>query len=158
LFTNMKALNLRRKFITGIMHHIFVYGTLQLPGIVKKLTGKTFNTYPAVLPGYQLFCVKDSDYPAILKNENAKTKGLTIEISDDLSLAVISFFEGDEYQAQEVTVFTDGKSMPALAFVWTKGDEFLENREWDLQRFEKESLEHYLNVVIPETLEEFNLK
>ena len=134
------------------MQHIFVYGTLQSPQIVEKLTGKSFNTTRAVLPGYKLFCVKNADYPAIVKNENAVTTGLIIENADNASLAVISFYEGDEYEIQKVTVLVDGKPVPALVFVWAKSIELLENREWDFQRFKRVNLEYYLNEVIPETL------
>lgn len=134
------------------MQHIFVYGTLQSPEIVEKLTGKKFNTYPAVLPGYKLYCVKDSDYPAIIKRENRETKGLLIENLDDLSINIISFYEGDEYETHEVTVLVDEKPVQALAFVWIKETELLEDKEWIFQRFKKENLEYYLKVVITETL------
>jgi hypothetical protein len=35
------------------MQNIFVYGTLQSPEIVKKLTGKSFKTSVAVFTGIQ---------------------------------------------------------------------------------------------------------
>jgi gamma-glutamylcyclotransferase (GGCT)/AIG2-like uncharacterized protein YtfP len=138
------------------MPDIFVYGTLQSPEIIKKLTGKSFKSSPATLYGYQLLCVKNCDYPAIIEQAGSKTQGLFIENIDDLSLAVISFYEGDEYDKRKVTVFTDRKLKDAVTFVWVKGNDLLDNEKWDFQEFEKTSLEYYLNEVIPETLEEFN--
>lgn len=140
------------------MQHVFVYGTLQLPGIVEKLTGKSFNIIPSVLPGFKCYCVKDSDYPAIVEKKNAETKGLLLENTDDISLDVIAFYEGEEYEIQRITVLADGKTLPAIAFVWAKGVEFLENRDWDILTFEKECLEHYLKVLVPETLSDFKKK
>jgi gamma-glutamylcyclotransferase (GGCT)/AIG2-like uncharacterized protein YtfP len=135
------------------MQNIFVYGTLQSPEIVKKLTGKSFKTSVAVLPGFKRYSVKDCDYPAVIQQKDAETTGLVLENVDDLSLEIISFYEGDEYEIQKVTVFIDGKSLIVLAFVWAKEIELLEDIEWDFHRFEKESLEHYLNVIIPELLD-----
>lgn len=140
------------------MQHIFVYGTLQSPEIVEKLTGKSFKTTRAVLPGYRLWCVEKSDYPAIIKNENAETKGLIIEDVDDLSLNIISFYEGDEYEIQKVTVLVDEKPVSATAFVWAKEIELLTDMDWDFQRFKLESLAYYLNVLIPDMLKDFNGK
>lgn len=137
------------------MQHIFVYGTLLSSEIVIKLTGKSFKTFAAVLPGYQLYRVKNYDYPAIIQNEGSVTKGLILRNADDSSLAVLSFYEGEEYEKKKVTVFVNGKPEIALTFVWTKEIEFLTDERWDFQEFEKNSLEHYLNDVIPETLEVF---
>ncbi len=137
------------------MQHIFVYGTLLSSEIVKKLTGKTFKTCAAVLPGYQLYRVKNHDYPAIIQNKGSETNGLILENADDSSLEVLSFYEGDEYEKKKVTVFVNGKPEVALAFVWTKEIDLLTDERWDFQEFEKNSLEYYLNDVIPETLEVF---
>ncbi len=135
------------------MQNIFVYGTLQSTEIVKKLTGKSFKNAPAVLPGYKRYFVKDCDYPALIQQNDTETTGLVLENVDDLSLDIISFYEGDEYEKRQVQVFTDGKSEKALTFVWAKEIDLLLDSEWDFHRFEKESLEHYLTVVIPEILE-----
>ena len=102
------------------MQHIFVYGTLQSPEINEKLTGKSFKTTRAVLPGYKLCRVENCDYPAIIKKENTETKGLIIEDVDNESLNIISFYEGDEYKTQKVTVWINEKPVSAIAFVWAK--------------------------------------
>jgi hypothetical protein len=83
---------------------------------------------------------------------------LVLENVDDLSFDIISFYEGDEYGKKKVTVNLNGISKDVWTFVWVNGNEFLENKDWDLDNFEKTSLEHYLEVVIPETLKEFHRK
>ena len=140
------------------MQNIFVYGTLLSPVILKKLTGKSFKTSLAVLSGYKRYGIKNVDYPAIIQQEDSNTVGLFIEKLDDLSLSIISFYEGDEYGKKKVTVNSKGKSEDVLTFVWVQGIELLENKDWDLDNFEKTFLEHYLDVVIPETLKEFHRK
>lgn len=154
----MQVVNLKSDFFIDDMQHIFVYGSLLFPEITKKLTGKSFKTFPAILEGYKMYGVRDCDYPAIVQQEGSKTVGLLIENMDDLSLAIISFYEGEEYEKRQVTVNSDSKSTDVLTFVWVNGYEFLVNEEWDFRKFEKSSLEHYLDVVIPETLEAFYRK
>ncbi len=140
------------------MQNIFVYGTLLSPVILEKLTGKSFKTSEAVLFGYKRYCVKNCDYPAIIQQEGSKITGLMIENIDDSTLDLLSFYEGDEYVKERVTINLNGKSTDAFTFVWVHGNEFLENEEWDFRGFEKSSFEHYLDVVIPDTLEEFYKK
>ena len=138
------------------MQNIFVYGTLLSPVILKKLTGKSFKTSLAVLSGYKRHGIKNGDYPAIIQHENSNTVGLLIEKLDDLSLSIISFYEGEEYEKKKVTVNSNGKSEDVLTFVWVQGIEFLENKDWDLDNFEKTFLKHYLEVVIPETIKNYH--
>jgi len=137
------------------MPDIFVYGTLQSPEIIKKLTGKSFKSTPAVLPRYKRYCVKECDYPAVIQQNDAQTTGLVLGNVDELSLDIISFYEGDEYEKSKVTVFVNGKYEDALTFVWVNENEMLENKDWDLQNFERTCLDYYLNEVIPKTMEEF---
>jgi gamma-glutamylcyclotransferase (GGCT)/AIG2-like uncharacterized protein YtfP len=133
------------KFEAGIllnvdMQNIFVYGTLQSPEIVKKLTGKSFKITPAILPGYKRYCIKNCDYPAVIQQNDIETTGFVLENVDDLSIDIISYYEGDEYKIQKITVYIDGKSLIVLAFVWAKEIELLEDIEWDFHRFEKKAL------------------
>lgn len=135
------------------MQNIFVYGTLLSTEIITKLTGKTFKTIPAILSGFKKYCVKDCDYPAIIQMDDSSISGKVLENVDDESLKVISFYEGDEYVKQKVTVLINNGYKEVIAFIWVKGTECLENREWDLHYFQKNKLKYYVDVVIPETLE-----
>jgi gamma-glutamylcyclotransferase (GGCT)/AIG2-like uncharacterized protein YtfP len=138
------------------MQNIFVYGTLQSPEIIKKLTGKSFKSTPAVLQGYKRYWVKESVYPAVIQQIDEQTTGLVLENVDDLSVDIISFYEGDEYEKKKVTVNSNGLYKDVLTFVWVNGNEFLENKDWNLDNFEETFLEYYLEMVIPETLETFH--
>lgn len=140
------------------MCNIFVYGTLLSSEIIKTLTGKSFNTTTAVLLGYKRYCIKDGDYPAIIYSEDSDTTGKVIENVDDLSLDIISFYEGDEYEKKKVTVLLNGQLKDVLTFVWVGRTEILEDRGWDYPYFQKNFLDEYLNFVIPEILKAFRKK
>ena len=136
------------------MQNIFVYGTLLSPEIITKLTGKTFKTTPASLSGFKKYCVKDCDYPAIIQMDDSFTSGMVLENVDDSSLNIISFYEGDEYIIQKVTIILNDMPEEVLAFVWVKKHELLENRKWDFHHFQRNKLKYYIDVVIPKMLEE----
>ena len=137
------------------MQNIFVYGTLQSPELMHKLTGRTFQSHPAVLKGYKRFCIRDADYPAIIQNENSSTEGLLFKNVDNQSLELLSYYEGLQYGKRKVWVLSDNKITKAIAFIWVADSNYLENRIWDFKNFEKNHLPDYLDFVIPATLNDF---
>ena len=76
---------------------------------------KSFKSTPSVLVGYKRCCVKESDYPAIIRQNDAKTTGLVLENVDDLSFDIISYYVGDKYEKRQVTANMNGKSRFAFA-------------------------------------------
>lgn len=59
-----------------------------------------------------------------INNQNdTETTGLVMAHIDALSIDIISFYEGDEYEKREVTVHLNGKSMDVLTFAWVKENE-----------------------------------
>ena len=124
---------------------IFVYGTLQFPEILKRLTGKTFSLKPAILNNFQRCCIKDCDYPALIQSSGAKTEGFILEDMDDISLKAIDIFEGDEYEKKEVTVNVDCEKVEAIVYVWNAERDKLLGRDWDAALFEKTFLHKYLD-------------
>ena len=122
---------------------LFVYGTLQFPSILKRLTGKTFSSKPAILKCFKRCCVKDCDYPALIPLAGANTKGLILEDIDDVSLKAIDFFEGDEYKRKKVTAIVEGEKVTALVYVWNFGTDKLVDRDWDATLFERKYIDKY---------------
>jgi len=139
----MKWVNLKLNVTQREMQNLFVYGTLQLPSVVLKLTGKSFETDEAILAGFKSCCVRNCDYPAIIPNPKAKTTGLLLKNVDDISLQAIDYFEGDEYTKQKVTVIVAGKDISAFTYVWNLGKELLEDKDWDINFFKKNFLHLY---------------
>jgi gamma-glutamylcyclotransferase (GGCT)/AIG2-like uncharacterized protein YtfP len=128
------------------MYHLFVYGTLQYPEILKKLTGKTFVAKPAVLTHFKRHKVKNAEYPAIVPKPGAQTTGMLIENVDESSLNAIDFYEGDEYEKTEVNIISGDFETKAFAYVWIAGENHLEKEDWDRACFEKKYLELYIGA------------
>lgn len=125
------------------MQNLFVYGTLQFPSVLKKLTGRSFSTKPAVLNDFKRCGVKGCDYPAIIASTGGQITGRLMENVDNDSLSAIDYFEGDEYEKREVKVLADGKEFLAFTYVWTANTILLEDRDWDKDFFENNFLNFY---------------
>ena len=137
------------------MQHLFVYGSLLFPEIVKGLTGRTFRSIPAILPGYKRYSVEGADYPAIVKKNDARVEGKLLFDVDSKSLEIITFYEGDDYLKIPVEVNINEEKTAAHTFLWKFGLEYLSGRNWSKERFGKESLDFYLNEIIPQTKRAF---
>ena len=140
------------------MQNLFVYGTLLSSEITEKLTGKTFETKYAVLEGYKMYCVKGCDYPAIIREKGAETKGKILVNVDDSDLKMLSDYEGKEYTKIKVKVLCSNKYEYALTFVWSKDLHLLETRDWDFKDFQKNRLKFYLDDEVAEFLHELHKK
>lgn len=140
------------------MQNLFVYGTLRSSEITKKLTGKTFETFSAVLEGYKMYSVKNCDYPAIISELGAETKGKIIVDVDDSDLKIFSNYEGDEYEKKVVKVMCNNKYEDAITYVWLKELQLLENRNWDFEDFQKNKLKFYLDEIVADTTDAFYKK
>lgn len=125
------------------MQNLFVYGTLLSTEITQKLTGKTFKTVPAILKDYKMYCVKDCDYPAIIREEGVETTGKILLNVDELDLRNLADFEGNEYELRKVKVLNNNKLEDALTFVWAEEKNRLENREWNFAEFQRDRLKFY---------------
>jgi gamma-glutamylcyclotransferase (GGCT)/AIG2-like uncharacterized protein YtfP len=137
------------------MQNIFVYGTLQSPRLIQKLTGRTFKSTPGILQGYKRYCILNADYPAIIEKEGHQTEGKIFENVDDQSMEILSFYEGEDYIQKGVNVFSNGNLIKAIAFVWVGDFNILDDRNWDLYEFEKYTLQEYIKFVVPEIRKSF---
>ena len=137
------------------MPNLFVYGSLQFPELVEKLTGEEFNSSPAILKGFQRFAVKRDDYPAIIENLDSEVHGLLLFDIDERSMEILTFYEGDEYARASVAVTCESGTYDALVFVWSQGIQLLEDFDWDINLFRENSLQIYLDKVAPETKRDF---
>ncbi|MCS7174014.1 MAG: gamma-glutamylcyclotransferase [Armatimonadetes bacterium] len=74
---------------------LFVYGTLRDPRLVRRLTGRTFPTEPACLPGWRLLSPRQtrSGYPEIVPDLRASVSGLVLHDVDSASLSVLDAYE-----------------------------------------------------------------
>jgi len=128
------------------MQNLFVYGTLQYPEILKKITGKSFVSKPAILYNFNRHKVQNAEYPAIVSKHGAKTYGLVLENVDDESLKAIDIYEGEEYEKSLVSVFTEDSKTEAFTYIWIAGNNYLEEEDWDKALFEAKYLELYIGT------------
>ena len=138
------------------MANLFVYGTLCFPEIVEKLTGKSFRSAKAILKGFQRRSVKNADYPAIIVNSNSEVEGILLHDVDELSMKILSFYEGEDYWCEVVDVQIETDFIKANVFVWNSAINGLEEYDWNQEEFVLNSLQIYIEKIAPATFGEFN--
>lgn len=137
------------------MDQLFVYGTLMIPEVLEELTGRKVKTVRAILYDFRRFQVSGKEYPAIVSAPGERVSGKLIQLEGDNLMDIITFYEGDEYQKSEVTVFSGKRKIEAFTFIWAGRTKELPYGDWDINKFRKNHLETYLSVVIPEVLTDF---
>ncbi len=140
------------------MQHLFVYGSLLFPELVKAFTGKNLHYIPVTLAGYKRCRIESCDYPAIFENSGSIVEGALIKNVDERSLEILSFFEGDEYEKKYVTVFDSEVKYKAIAYVWIGQKPLLKEQVWDATDFQQSSLHFYIDEIVPQTLQGFYSK
>ena len=84
--------------------HLFCYGTLMEPRVLKMITGKEFTLKKATLPDYQRYRVKGEDYPGVVQKAGEGTDGMLCLGVTASHLKKLDQFEGDLYRRQLVKV------------------------------------------------------
>lgn len=131
------------------MVSVFTYGTLQVPTVMQAVTGRDFNSRPAILSGYQRFKFKDKTYPGIIKNPEYSIEGVLYSGIDPDALTLLDEFEDVAYDRCLVEVMVNDQLEEA--FVYIVNDEyknFLSEEEWRLEEFERRYLKKYLKDIL----------
>jgi gamma-glutamylcyclotransferase (GGCT)/AIG2-like uncharacterized protein YtfP len=127
---------------------LFAYGTLQIAEILVQLIGRPLPALHAVLVGYRCFRVSEKPYPAIIAEPGASVSGLLQTDVSPAELALLDRYEGDFYERRLVELQTAGGAVPGFAYVLRAAHrEQLSGEEWDLARFRRDHLAHYLAEV-----------
>ena len=126
--------------------HLFAYGSLLLPEVMRAVTGRTFRAQGAVLRGYAAFRLMEAPQAAILPFPDTATEGAVYFDVDEASLRCLDAFEGDVYARQEVNVQTeDGAWVEAEAHVIRfKHRRLLSAKLWDEDEFRSKGLNQAL--------------
>ena len=102
---------------------------------------------PAVLHDHRRHRVNNMDYPGVIPFSGASVRGTIVTGLSEMDIARLDYFEGTEYDRQELDVnvlvegpngVTEGRTIKANVYIWVEGDVFLEEEEWDFARFVKE--------------------
>jgi gamma-glutamylcyclotransferase (GGCT)/AIG2-like uncharacterized protein YtfP len=129
------------------VHRIFCYGTLQVPEVMKAVTGRLYEGEKALLPGYAMYRVKDAEYPGIVPSYKGETEGTLCSGLTDEDLKVLDAFEGNFYARHSVEVhLRDGRITTAWVYVIREEYErVLSDELWHLDRFLKEGFRSFMD-------------
>jgi len=84
--------------------HLFCYGTLMEPSIIRMVTGKEFTLQKAVLSGYSRYVVKGADYPGVVQNSVGEVDGVLCLGVTGAQLKKLDRFKGELFRRQLVRV------------------------------------------------------
>ncbi len=119
------------------MSDVFVYGTLLLQDIQRRVTGRTFEAVAARLKGFARRRVRGETYPSLVPDAGAWVDGAVLRDVDDSSLARLDAYEGDAYERIPVRVrCADGRETDASLWLLRASErQRLSDEPWDLATF-----------------------
>jgi gamma-glutamylcyclotransferase (GGCT)/AIG2-like uncharacterized protein YtfP len=128
------------------MHHLFAYGTLQLPEVMLAVAGRAFAARPARLDHYSCHRLRGKSFPGIRPNPGCSTAGLLFLRLDAPALRRLDEFEDSFYRREAVTATAaDGAEWAAQAYVVREESYgLLLPEEWSLAEFRRKHLERFL--------------
>lgn len=113
-------------------HHVFVYGTLLVPDIMREVTGRQYAGKPATLQGFRRYRLRGRSYPGIVPEANSRVDGMVFEVGST-ALAALDRYEDPCYERRSVEVQTQTGLIPAQTYIISPGRRhLLTDRDWDL--------------------------
>ncbi|MEJ2723399.1 MAG: gamma-glutamylcyclotransferase [Deltaproteobacteria bacterium] len=132
------------------MRPIFSYGTLQVPDVMRAVTGREYVGETARLPGYAMYRVKNAEYPGILLLSDSETEGTLYSGPSEEDLKILDAFEGDFYIRRLVEVrLQDGSSTEAWVYVIREEHkDVLSDEPWRLEQFLNEGFNGFMKSYV----------
>ena len=129
------------------MNRLFCYGTLQVPEVIRAVTGRTYPGRPAILRGYAIYKVKNAEYPGIIRSAGDETRGIVYDDVSHHDLKVLDLFEGDLYRRRSLGVDLEGGDLRnAWCYVIRDSKKSLLSGEtWRLEDFLDNGLESFMS-------------
>jgi gamma-glutamylcyclotransferase (GGCT)/AIG2-like uncharacterized protein YtfP len=128
--------------------NLFAYGSLIIPEVMRRLTGRDFRAEEAFLRGYTELLVKGSPYAALAPFPDSETDGIVYYDVDEAAVGHLDRFEGADFERVEVNVETEtGEWVEAQAFVIRRGQrKRLSSEPWDETDFHDRHLPEFLRA------------
>ena len=126
---------------------LFVYGSLQSPGVLKVLLGRIPRRRRAKLNGYTRFRVPGRRYPGINEEGGSCVDGSLLSDLTVSETVLLDRFEGEEYLKRKVEVFEEeyrDERVDAYAYVFR--NVVTAREDWSLEEFENFHLEGFLKL------------
>jgi hypothetical protein len=129
-------------------HHLYAYGTLQVPAIIAHVIGRELAGRPARLRGYARYRVEGRPYPAIVEVPGMEVDGVVFSGIEAAELERLDSYEGNLYERRRLPVWVGDHSIRAETYLLRpEYSHWLSGESWDLARFEREHLVSYLSWV-----------
>jgi hypothetical protein len=136
------------------LHHLYAYGTLQVPEVLQQVIGRSVAGRPAVLEGYARYRLRNQVYPGIVEHPGGHVTGLLYSGIDAHELERLDAYEGPLYERRSLTLRVDGEQIEATGYVLRiEHRRLLSNHPWELGAFSRDHLTDYLKVVPHELAE-----
>jgi gamma-glutamylcyclotransferase (GGCT)/AIG2-like uncharacterized protein YtfP len=128
------------------MNRLFCYGTLQVPQVIKAVTGRTYRGVPAALRGYAIFKVTNAEFPGVIRATDSTVEGIAYENVSAKDLNLLDLFEGDFYRRQLLdVVLPDGSISKAWVYVIADSHkDVLTDKSWSLTEFIDSGLDRFM--------------
>jgi gamma-glutamylcyclotransferase (GGCT)/AIG2-like uncharacterized protein YtfP len=125
---------------------LFVYGSLELPDVMRAVTGRDFRARQGILAGYRRRVIRGEVYPGIVADETERVRGIVYDGLGEHDLQVLDLFEGEPYWRAPVTVECDpGDVVNAYTYLLREHHaDLLADRHWDRDLFRHRHLEAFL--------------
>ncbi len=122
--------------------HLFAYGTLMIPSMVRQLIEREVSSIPGRLDGYACYEVKHQIYPAIVAAHESNVSGVIYKNLSEEDLEKLDVYEGDMYERTCVEVkITDGRLISCQTYVCrAEYLSYLDNKLWNPSRISPEGL------------------
>jgi len=130
------------------MQKLFVYGTLEIPQVVKKLLGTVPIAQPAILQDYARFLLINRDYPGIVRQTGQQVEGILYRGVTPKHLRILDRYEDDIYQRCTVKLITE-ESNTEQAWAYVIPDRYkhlLTQAPWNKNQFVKLHLKRFLHA------------
>ena len=122
--------------------HIFTYGSLMFPSVMKAVTGREFSSRNARVKNHARFKVIGESYPGLTPLEGAVTEGVLYLDVDAFSVKRLDDFEEELYERAGISaVALDGESLMAQTYlIKPQYRDRLSSEPWHPEHFEKADL------------------
>lgn len=122
------------------MQHLFAYGSLMCPDIMRLVSGVEPISQPARLRGYRRCRVRNEPYPAVIADRTATLDGVLYRDLNTSAWERLDRFEGDLYQRIQVRVGTgQGVEQTAGLYLATPAlQALLIPGDWSFEQFLRE--------------------
>ncbi|XP_059662983.1 AIG2-like protein D [Cornus florida] len=134
----------------GMVHNVFVYGSLQAEEVVRVLLKRVPRSSPAILNHHHRFSIKGRVYPAILPVENKKVTGKVLLGITTPELDILDTFEDVEYERRtvEVSLMDSSEKLQTYAYIWSNQDDPSLYGEWNLEEWKQVHMNDFVKMTM----------